>query len=155
VTVSDILRESTVANLVKIADAPDGGAFEPVLPLRLRGTGAPLYCVHGADGLAWDYLALLDEVELDRPVYGLQAHGVTSASVEELAAAHVARVRRIQRRGPYHLCDHAIGAVVAQKMAALLRAEGHEVALVVIGGGDWTRADDLFGTARQAPTPVP
>lgn len=151
VTVSDILRESTVANLVKIADAPNGGAFEPVLPLRLWGTGAPLYCVPGADGLSWDYLALLDDVESDRPVCGLQAHGAAPASVEELAAAHVARVRRIQRRGPYHLCDHAIGAVIARKVAALLRAEGHEVAFVAIGGGDWSRADDLFGATRQAP----
>ncbi|MFD1149636.1 amino acid adenylation domain-containing protein [Saccharothrix hoggarensis] len=139
VVLSDVLRESTVADLVRLAGAPDGGYYEPVVALRLHGKLPPLFAVHGADGLGRHFAALLDHLEPGRPVYALQARGLNgdgpvASSLREAAAEYVARVRAIQRRGPYHLAGTSTGAVIAREMAAVLRADGHEVVLVPVDG---------------------
>jgi FkbM family methyltransferase len=115
VTVTDVLTHPTVAALV---DGLDGGAYAPILPVRLSGGGPPLWCVPSAGGLGWEYAALLARLPADRPVYALQA--------PDGVAEYVPLMRTVQARGPYHVLGlPEVGASV-EALAAALRAAGAE-----------------------------
>jgi non-ribosomal peptide synthase protein (TIGR01720 family) len=131
------------------ADATQDGAFANLLPIRAEGTRPPLFCVHPLAGLAWCYRGLADLLP-GRPVYGLQARGLTAGtappgSVEEMAVDYTARIREVQPTGPYHLLGWSFGGLVANAIAARLRADGERVALLALldaypSGGQDARA---------------
>ncbi|CAM5645775.1 Dimodular nonribosomal peptide synthase [Streptomyces antimycoticus] len=76
-------------------------------------------------------------MDAEHPVYGLQSRGLGGeadalpATLEEMAADYVAQIRRVQPTGPYALLGWSLGGTVIHAMAALLQAEGEEVALLV------------------------
>ncbi|MEH1097958.1 amino acid adenylation domain-containing protein [Micromonospora sp. CPCC 205561] len=124
-----VFEAPTVAKLAPaLATATGGAGTDELLPLRTRGEGPPLFCVAPATGLAWSYAALLASLP-DRPVYGLQSVAVDGpASVAQLAAEHVRRIREIQPAGPYHLLGASFGGLVAHEMAVQLVESGAQVA---------------------------
>ncbi|MDN3358473.1 non-ribosomal peptide synthetase [Actinomadura sp. DC4] len=139
------------------AAAGEGGAFANLLPIRSEGTRSPLFCVHPLAGLAWCYRGLADLLP-GRPVYGLQARGLTAGappgSVEEMAADYTARIREIQPTGPYHLLGWSFGGLVANAIAARLQAGGERVALLALldaypSGGQDTRTTDTRARIRS------
>ncbi|WP_326595044.1 amino acid adenylation domain-containing protein [Streptomyces sp. NBC_01803] len=112
-------------------------AWSVLLPLRSTGSRAPLFCVHPAGGFGWCYAGLLRHLPTDRPVYALQAPGLTdpdrvAAGVEELAAEYRARIRAVQPTGPYHLLGWSFGGQLAHAVAAGLRDDGERVALLAL-----------------------
>lgn len=116
--------------------AVGGSALRPVLPLRGSGSGTPLICLHSAVPLSWCYSGLLRYVT-DRPVYGLQSPAVSGQSrryhsVDELAEVYLRELTRVQPEGPYHLLGWSLGGQLAHALAALLRARGHDVGLLVM-----------------------
>jgi amino acid adenylation domain-containing protein len=110
----------------------DTASFDVLLPLRTTGSRPPLFCVAPATGLAWSFAALLANLP-DQPVYGLQLVGPPEhATVAELAADHVRRIRELQPAGPYHLLGASFGGLVAHEIAAQLEELGHPVAVVAL-----------------------
>ncbi|WP_410641043.1 amino acid adenylation domain-containing protein [Amycolatopsis sp. lyj-346] len=112
-----------------------GSAFDPVLPLRTGGDRPPLFCVHPVGALSWSYVGLVAHLDPRRPLYGLQARGLAEdeplpASLEEMAADYLGRIRELQPSGPYHLLGWSFGGLVAHRIAVLLQEAGEEVALL-------------------------
>ncbi|MFI8304176.1 amino acid adenylation domain-containing protein [Streptomyces sp. NPDC085927] len=110
-----------------------------LLPLRSEGARPPLFCVHPAAGISWVYSGLLRHLP-DRPVYGLQARGLSEpdaapATIADMAADYLAQIRTVQPNGPYHLLGWSFGASVAHAMAASLQDSGEEVALLAMLDG--------------------
>ena len=73
----------------------------------------------------------------DRPFYGLQARGLFGddkphETLVEAATSCIAELRQIQPQGPYLLGGFSGGGLTAWEMGRQLRAEGEEVALVVL-----------------------
>ncbi|CCQ13629.1 Non-ribosomal peptide synthetase [Rhodococcus sp. AW25M09] len=138
VPVSALLLHPTVAALAAHLEAgtdTSGSEFDVLLPLRANGVGAPVFCVHPAIGIAWSYLSLLSET--DRPLYGLQVPGIANgdaapSSIEEFAARYVREIQTVQAHGPYHVLGWSLGGVIAHAVAALLQADGEEVALLAL-----------------------
>ena len=135
-----IFDAPTAALLCEQLDAghrPD--ALDVLLPLRAGGDLPPLFCVHPAAGISWVYSGLLRHIEARRPVYGLQARGLSGtavpASLSEVAGDYVQQIRSVQPDGPYHLAGWSFGAVVAHAMAVRLRAAGQQVALLALLDG--------------------
>ncbi|MGW7489004.1 amino acid adenylation domain-containing protein [Streptomyces sp. NPDC054786] len=100
-------------------------AFDPVVPLRTSGEGEPLFLVHPIGGSVLCYRELADRLAGDRPVYGLQAAGAEPGtqpltSVEELASAYIAAIRRVRPDGPCHLAGWSFGGYVAIEIARQL-----------------------------------
>jgi amino acid adenylation domain-containing protein len=134
--VRTLLANPTVAELAaRLDEAPDTGAPRlaegVLLPLRTKGSGPPLFCVHPVSGLALAYSGLLGHLP-DRPVYGLQARSLSSdtelpADLAEMAAQYVARLREVAPEGPYHLLGWSLGGSVAHLMAGQLAAAGQRV----------------------------
>ncbi|MFI0479566.1 AMP-binding protein, partial [Actinomadura sp. 9N215] len=120
---------------------PDGPT-----PLR-RGSGAPLFLVHPQSGDVCCYFDLARALG-DRDVHGLEAVGLSDdrtplATVEEIAAHYVARIRRAVPRGPYRLAGWSFGGNVAFEMARLLEDDGEQVAFLGLVDARVFGADEL------------
>jgi pristinamycin I synthase-3/4 len=109
----------------RLGSSAAGDPLGVLIPLRTKGDLAPLFCVHPGAGISWEYYGLLPHIDPRRPVYALQARGLTDpsampASLAEMAADYLDLVRTVQPHGPYHLLGWSFGAVVVHEMATLL-----------------------------------
>jgi thioesterase domain-containing protein len=114
-----------------------GGVLDLVLPLRIGGSGAPLFCAHPIVGLSWCYRALLPHIGEQHPVYGLQPRGLRRpeplpASMAEMARDYADQIRMVQPDGPYHLLGWSLGGNIAFAIAEELERRGHQVGLLAI-----------------------
>ncbi|MFB7476773.1 amino acid adenylation domain-containing protein [Kitasatospora sp. NPDC056184] len=144
VGIGTLFQAPTVAALdaALAADAPGADALDVLLPLRPTAPGRrnPLFAVHPAGGLSWCYTGLIRNLPADVPIYGLQAQGVGAATageplpatMEELAAHYVDRLREVQPEGPYRLLGWSTGGIIAHAMAARLQELGHGVELLAV-----------------------
>ncbi|MGW6455279.1 amino acid adenylation domain-containing protein [Streptomyces sp. NPDC055078] len=136
VQVGTVMSAPTVADVAaRIGTDARRDALRVLMPLRERGTRAPLFCFHPASGFSWQYTGLLRHLEPDRPVYGIQSPGLSGplpevADVAGLAELYLAEIRAVQPRGPYHFLGYSFGGTVAQTLAALLQERGEEVAFL-------------------------
>ncbi|MEV0299066.1 amino acid adenylation domain-containing protein [Nocardia sp. NPDC050710] len=130
-----------------------GEALSVVLPLRAAGTEPPLFCVHPAIGLAWGFSGLVQHLDPDRPVYGVQSPAFSDATAEfetldQLAARYVREIRAVQPHGPYHLLGYSLGGTIAHAMAVQLRRDGQFVATLAM-------MDTRVVTASTVRVPTP
>ncbi|HEU4561305.1 MAG TPA: amino acid adenylation domain-containing protein [Longimicrobium sp.] len=128
---------STPAALsARVDDTGEGRGFMHLVPMGNQGSElAPIFLLHPAGGTVFKYADLASHVGPDRPVYAIQAAGVTDGAeplrtVDLMAQRYLEEVLRLQPRGPYYLAGWSAGGVITMEMAHRLRAAGHEVALV-------------------------
>lgn len=156
-----LLRASTVASLAElVTGAPargpaSGKAARPALPpsiveLRSGGRRPPLFLVHPAGGHVYFYRDLVQCLEPDQPVYGIEARGVDGKAeplrqVEDMAAHYVAALRARWPDGPFLLGGASFGGTLAFEMASQLSALGKQAGMVAIidagGPGQMPRED--------------
>lgn len=125
--------ESFAASLPNEAIAALSSAL---VPLKSAGTKPPFFIVHGRLGHIFLPPSFTDNLDDERPVYGIQAHGLDAgdaplSSIEDMAAHYVATIREVQPSGPYVLGSVCAGCYVALHMAQALRAEGEEIEQLV------------------------
>ena len=138
VTVRQLVSAPTVSRLMaglSLSSVRD--SLSVLLPIRTSGDRPPLFCVHPAGGLSWCYMPLARYVPEDFRLYGLQARALDGksecpGSLREMAADYIGQIRAVQPVGPYYLLGHSFGAIAAHEMAVQLRAEGEEVAALII-----------------------
>jgi long-chain acyl-CoA synthetase len=139
-------------------------------PIDAQQAGTPLFCVHDIGR----FIALAEALGPRTPVYGVAIGPVIAAldsseptasfadlSVEALARACVAEIRRTQPLGPYQIGGFSFGGRIALEVAQQLRAAGEEVRLLVIFDtflpGAFSRrplrwlAEHLAGMLRDGP----
>ncbi|MFI2230092.1 amino acid adenylation domain-containing protein [Nocardia testacea] len=129
-------------------------ALAVLLPLRATGHDAPLFCVHPAIGLAWGFSGLVQYLDADRPVHGLQSPALTEpdtrfATLDDLAARYVREMKAVQPHGPYHLLGYSLGGTIAHAIAVRLRRDGESVATLAMMDTRVVTADSV-----RAPTPT-
>jgi len=105
-------------------------------PLRSSGDRPPLFCIFPGPPGARDLADCLPE---DQPVYEFysfaKADGASSfPTVEQLAAAYLEDIRRVQPRGPRQLCGYSKGGLIAYEMARLLLNQNEDVSMLVLFG---------------------
>ncbi|MGW4852576.1 thioesterase domain-containing protein, partial [Streptomyces sp. NPDC004288] len=138
VQVGTVMSAPTVADVaVRIGSDARRDALRVLLPLRERGTKAPLFCFHPASGFSWQYTGLLRHLDPDRPLYGVQSPGLAGelpdvADVAGLAELYLAAVREVQPEGPYHFVGYSFGGTVAHTLASMLQERGEEVAFLAL-----------------------
>jgi thioesterase domain-containing protein len=136
------------------AEAGDSSFLAPVVQLHPDGGGRPLFCVHGAWGLAWPYGAFAAHLR-DVPLIGLQAPRLGSAAPgpETWAAfgvEYAERIRRVQGEGPYRLLGWTFGAFAAHQIALALQAAGEEVEYLALLGAQPGAPEAIAGEGELA-----
>lgn len=141
IPVATLFEAPTIAQLAKcLRHGTYASAWSPLVelyaPERIT-TAKPFFCVHslGANLVSVHKLASL--MRGDRPVYGLQPHGLDGQqepleSIELIASAYCNEIRKTQPDGPYYLGGICIGGVLAYEIAQQLRAAGEEVGLLAL-----------------------
>jgi amino acid adenylation domain-containing protein len=104
---------------------------------RTSGSLPPLFFVFSDESALLSLRHLLDPLGPEQPVYGLlperrERRFDRTRRVEDLAAGVLSVIREVQASGPYHLCGHSLGGVIAYELARQLRAAGEEVAYLGI-----------------------
>jgi thioesterase domain-containing protein/acyl carrier protein len=128
-----LFQAPTVAGLAtRMSMGPAGDGYSGLLPIRATGSREPFFCIHPAVGLSWCYSPLIRHMPKEYPLYGLQAGDENPGSIREMAADYIARLRVVQRTGPYHLLGWSFGGLVAHEMAVQLTEQGERVAALVI-----------------------
>jgi thioesterase domain-containing protein/acyl carrier protein len=158
-SIRTLFDAATVAELsAQLDEGDERDPFAMLLPLRSGGDGYPLFCVHPVGGLSWCYSTLLRGLDRTTPVYGLQSRSLSGGqppdTLEELVGDYVDQIRKVQPTGPYHLLGWSFGGLVANAIAARLRADGERVALLALldaypSGGQDTRATDSRARIRS------
>ena len=141
--------DGTVAALARRIDAAEATSPRSVVKLG-ADRASPFFCVAGASGSVLELepaaRALGSSVTL-HALYPADA-GAAARSIEEMAAAYLLDVRRVQPRGPFLLGGYCGGGVVAWEMARLLEAAGEEVALLLLHT-EFPRPDTRTRLARS------
>ncbi|MBH1761301.1 enterobactin synthase subunit F [Stenotrophomonas maltophilia] len=137
-----LFAQPTVAALaVRIAEPPARAdhALGPVIALAATDAAGPtpLFVLHPAGGIAWNYRTLARALQPARPVYGLQSPALDArlplpSSIEAMANDYVQRVVALQPKGPVHLLGWSVGGILAQAMAVRLHEIGREVGELVL-----------------------
>lgn len=135
-----LFEEPTVSGFARLIDAEaemDSG-LGPLVRLA-EGDPAlpPLFAIHPAGGITWCYGRLARALDPRRTVYGLQAPALAAdlpppASLADLAADYVGRIRAVRPEGACHLVGWSIGGIVAHAMAERLQALGARVGVVAM-----------------------
>ena len=130
-------RKHELLALVSQAHATLNGP-RSLVPLKPAGSQSPLFARPGHNGDVFCYRPLVDHLDPDRPLYGVEPKGIdggpTGATVEEMAEYEVAQIRSMQPQGPYFLAGYCAGGSIAFESARQLAASGEEVARVLLFG---------------------
>ena len=132
---ASIIEAPTVAQFARLLETQ--GSHNPVVLIREGGNEPPLFLVHDADGETMLYRSLSLHLDPAHAVYGLQPyskpdHPILHTNIEEMAAFHIASIRRIQGRGPYLIGGLCAGGLIAYEMARQLERAGDSVAMVAL-----------------------
>ncbi|XP_011695797.1 PREDICTED: fatty acid synthase [Wasmannia auropunctata] len=107
---------------------------EALVRLKTKSSNGPtLFVVHAIEGLVkpLEYVAS----ELDRPFWGLQCiEQAPHETISELAEFYLNTIRKVQKKGPYHLAAYSFGTAVAIEMTLQLESAGEKVILSLIDG---------------------
>jgi thioesterase domain-containing protein/acyl carrier protein len=119
-------------------DAPAARIERPgVVDLQPLGNLIPLFCFPGAGGHPVTFAPLAAHLAPHHPCYGLTVPGLDAAQplfehVEQLAAAILQNIRRVQPHGPYQLAGYSYGGLLAFETAQQLTGAGETVSLLAI-----------------------
>ncbi|MEU6718446.1 amino acid adenylation domain-containing protein [Nonomuraea sp. NPDC046802] len=121
--------------LTELAARVDAGQTAPssrLVSLGRVAEGRPVFCWPGLGGYPMNLRPLARHGTHDRPFYGIQAYGLNPGeepypSIQDMAAADVAEIRRVRPEGPYTLWGYSFGARVAFEAAKQLESAGEHV----------------------------
>jgi non-ribosomal peptide synthetase component F/thioesterase domain-containing protein/acyl carrier protein len=109
--------------------------YSPLVVLKPGHGAPPLFFVHGVGGSVMELFCLGRKMTWSGPVIGIQARGLDgrdppNETVEAMTDEYLAAVKTMQPQGPYYLCGHSFGGLVAFELARRLGDGGEEVAFV-------------------------
>lgn len=133
----DFRRRPTVRAMAETLQANEAQTPSLVVPLRQSGSKTPLFLVHAGGGYVFFYRALAEELDPDRPVFGVRAESprdgggrafVDAPDIETVAAHYLEEIVAVQPTGPYLLGGACAGGIIAFEMARQLLARGETLA---------------------------
>jgi thioesterase domain-containing protein/acyl carrier protein len=143
VPVAELMATPTVAALARrIAGAGRGeaggaGGLAPVLVLDEGAGRPPLFAVHPASGLGWQFAGLKPHLPAGVPLYALQSPRLQDpdtapATLAETVRRYADEVERLAPDGPVQLVGWSFGGAVAHQVAVELGARGRRIALLAM-----------------------
>jgi amino acid adenylation domain-containing protein len=132
-----LFEAATISQLASVIRNGSVSSWSSLVPIQTKGTKPPIFCVHACGAHVFIYRPLVAYLDLDQPVYGLQAQGIDGTRephthVEDMAAYYIKEIRELQPYGPYYLVGHTLGGVIAFEIAQQLTRQGEEVGLLAM-----------------------
>ena len=111
----------------------------PLVAVQTNGTKNPFFFLHGDWTRGAFYcFTLANTLGKEQPFYVLEPYRVDGihipATLENMAAGHIASLRSFQPEGPYLLGGYCNGGLLAYEMARQLYSEGQKVDLLLLMG---------------------
>ncbi|MCP5105059.1 MAG: amino acid adenylation domain-containing protein [bacterium] len=103
-----------------------------------RGPGGKnLFFIHAGTGEVEVYMGLVARLQTDFDCWGIRAERPGdyipgNLTIEEIAAAYVKKIKRLQLHGPYHLTARCVGGVIAFEMVRRLEEMGETVGFFTV-----------------------
>lgn len=152
--VAVLYQAPTIAQLAALLRRADWTPpWNALVPIRPQGQRPPLFLAPPAASTVLRFNHLVQKLDPAWPVYGLAYRGMDEGrdvnalphdELVEMAAYHLAQVRKLQPHGPYFLAGICFGANVMFELAQQLRAAGETIALLAVldaappaNGPDW------------------
>lgn len=106
--------------------------YDPIVPLVVTGTKAPIILCHPGGGEFLTWLTLLKYIP-DRPVYALRVRGfhkneVPFETLDEMLDIYMEGIKKHQPNGPYLLLGLCFGGMLAFELGKRFEAAGEQVA---------------------------
>jgi thioesterase domain-containing protein len=111
--------------------------WSSLVDIQPLGSRRPLFCIHGLTGDVFWFGRLVQHMNPDQPLWGLQSQGLDGiqaplATIEEMASLYIREIKSIQPAGSYDICGYSFGGSLAYEMACQLEAQGDEVSRLII-----------------------
>ncbi len=139
VPVEILFEKKSLGELHKyiISQSENNKSSDIIYPIKSSGSKNPLICVHSGTGDAVTYRYIGRYMDKDRPVMALRfnmkkvglQHPLTFLS---LAKAYCKEIKRIYPDGPYYICGHCWGGVLAFLIASELEDSGADVGMLAM-----------------------
>jgi amino acid adenylation domain-containing protein len=130
-----MFQAPTIQQFAELLNCQDVSVRTPkVSPIQSTGSQPPLFWMHAGPR----YRALAAHLGHDRPFLGVAMDPEEEralpehATLEEIGACVVRKIRAIRPHGPYHLGGLCVAGLLAYEAAAQLTAAGEEVGTVVM-----------------------
>lgn len=128
-----LFQAPTIAQLAEVIRQGITAPTASLVPIQVRGTKLPFFCIPGNLGNVFTDLGYLARhFDPDQPFYAFQDGVQNPAKIEDLAAHYLDEIKAVQPAGPYYLGGICSGAMVAFEMAHQLQQQGEAVAFVGI-----------------------
>jgi thioesterase domain-containing protein/acyl carrier protein len=131
-----LFDQSTIARLSAVIEkGVEPSGWRSLVPLRPAGTKKPLFLIHGLGLNVLLYTTVINHLDPEQPVYGLQAKGLNGKdqpfeTIEEIAAYYISEIMSVDDQGPYRLAGYSLGGIIAYEMGRQLAEMGKEVSFV-------------------------
>jgi amino acid adenylation domain-containing protein len=130
---ASLFERSTIHLLAELIDQDsDTIEWRSLVPIRPAGIKKPLFLVHGLGLNVLLYTTVINFLDPEQPVYGLQAKGLNGFdkpldTIEKIAAYYISEIQTIDKEGPYALAGFSLGGRIAYEMARQLNEKGKKV----------------------------
>jgi acyl carrier protein len=128
-----LFEQSNIQRLAKVIEdgiTPD--KWRSLVPLRPSGSKKPLFLVHGLGLNVLLYTTIINYLDPEQPVFGLQAKGLNGIdqpleTIEDIAKYYISEIMTIDPEGPYNLAGYSLGGNIAYEMGRQLTGMGKKV----------------------------
>ncbi|HEY7805834.1 MAG TPA: amino acid adenylation domain-containing protein, partial [Croceibacterium sp.] len=134
VPMAALFRAPKLADMAALIEAPRPLDTPALIPIQPHGTKPPILWLDGGS----TFLPLTVELGRDQPFLGisvdtvLEAAGGCPARLEDAAELVIGAIREVQPAGPYQLGGWCTSGILAFAVAARLREQGEDVALLAL-----------------------
>jgi amino acid adenylation domain-containing protein len=135
---SSLFESTTIHLLAELIDhKSESIEWRSLVPIRPAGSKKPLFLIHGLGLNVLLYTTIVNYLDPEQPVYGLQAKGLNGIdkpleTLESIASYYISEVESIDSDGPYALAGFSLGGRIAYEMARQLEEKGKKVSFLGI-----------------------
>ncbi len=144
--VSSLLQYPTIE---KLSEHIQENKIEPccaetIIPIRAHGNKAPVFLFHTPSGNVVSYYKLAENIEEERPVYGVEVDGIAGSgkpyySMESLAMFYANEIKKFLPAGEIHLAGYCFGGLLAYEVAVALKKQGEQVGRIIVMGSKFPK----------------
>jgi amino acid adenylation domain-containing protein len=131
-----LFDNSTIEKLALSLSKPDHEKnWKLLIPIKNSGNKPPLYIIHGQGMNIIIFKSLVQEIDKDQPILGLQPLGLNpedepADSIEGIAEGYVNEIIKNDPEGPYLLMGYSSGGTIALEMSEQFRKLGKRVSFL-------------------------